>query len=103
MCAIRGPYRPDFVAPRVLHPAPLCLQPLDSPHKLEMTIFTKGKDDVWPYGIEWLNDAYPIPYWARKQIEARQAAEKAAAQAAAPGAAEEEALTGMGSSKGSQP
>lgn len=30
--------------------------------------------DIWPYGIEWLNDAYPVPYWARKQIEERAAA-----------------------------
>ncbi len=21
--------------------------------------------DEWPYGIEWLNDAYPTPYWVR--------------------------------------
>lgn len=53
---------------------------LESPPKLDMVLFTKGKDDRWPYGVEWLNDAYPIPYYVRKQQE-----EEAAALAAAGG------------------
>ncbi|KAG2490077.1 hypothetical protein HYH03_011542 [Edaphochlamys debaryana] len=32
-----------------------------SPPKLEMTIFTEGANAKWPYGIEWLEDAYPKP------------------------------------------
>ena len=38
-----------------------------------------GGKDRWPYNIEWLNDAYPVPYWARKQQE-----QDAKAAAAAP-------------------
>jgi len=33
-----------------------------------MARFTGGKRDApWPYGIEWLGDAYPVPHWVREQ------------------------------------
>eukprot|EP00197_Chlamydomonas_leiostraca_P008695 CAMPEP_0202859898 /NCGR_PEP_ID=MMETSP1391-20130828/1827_1 /ASSEMBLY_ACC=CAM_ASM_000867 /TAXON_ID=1034604 /ORGANISM="Chlamydomonas leiostraca, Strain SAG 11-49" /LENGTH=1006 /DNA_ID=CAMNT_0049538999 /DNA_START=339 /DNA_END=3359 /DNA_ORIENTATION=- len=62
-------------APAGSYPAPA----LDT-----MSVFTSKErgTDIWPYGIEWLNDAYPVPYWARKQIEAREK-EKGEAQKAA--------------------
>ncbi|PNW70940.1 hypothetical protein CHLRE_17g739752v5 [Chlamydomonas reinhardtii] len=50
--------------------------------KLDMTIFTEGANSRWPYGIEWLDDAYPKPYWVQQQE-----AEAAAAQAKQPAAA----------------
>ncbi len=48
-----------------------------------MVIFTDEADgrNEWPYGIEWLNDAYPVPYWVRKAQE-----DKAKQQAATAGA-----------------
>lgn len=49
---------------------------LETPPKLDMVLFTQGKDDRWPYGIEWLNDAYPIPYFVKQQMEADEAAKK---------------------------
>ncbi|KXZ41040.1 hypothetical protein GPECTOR_915g175 [Gonium pectorale] len=33
---------------------------------------TQHEDFRWPYGVEWLNDAYPVPYWVRKQEEDEQ-------------------------------
>lgn len=31
-----------------------------------MSRFTGGKRDApWPYGIEWLPDAYPKPHWVK--------------------------------------
>jgi hypothetical protein len=33
-----------------------------------MARFTDGKRGApWPYGVEWLGDAYPVPYFARQQ------------------------------------
>jgi hypothetical protein len=43
--------------------------PLAQRKELPMRIFTQGKDDVWPYGMEWLDDAYPTPYWVKQQQE----------------------------------
>ncbi|GLI60691.1 hypothetical protein VaNZ11_002895 [Volvox africanus] len=52
--------------------------------RLDMTIYTDGDNSKWPYGIEWLNDAYPVPYWVRKaDEEERQRAEGAREPAAA--------------------
>jgi len=50
------------------HPAQP-LTPEQMPKLDEMIIFTdkaKGRD-VWPFGIPWLNDAYPIPYWVKQE------------------------------------
>ena len=44
-----------------------------------MRIYTAGRDDAWPYGIEWLDDTYPTPYWVRKAREEKEAAAAAAA------------------------
>ncbi len=34
--------------------------------------------DVWPFGIPWLNDAYPVPYMVKQQQQqAAKAAEPA--------------------------
>lgn len=52
-------------------------QPLENPPKLDsLAPFSDPRigTDKWPYGIEWLNDAYPIPYWVRQQQE-KEAAE----------------------------
>jgi hypothetical protein len=38
----------------------------------DMIIWTKGREDPWPYGVEWFRDAYPMPYWARKKMEEQQ-------------------------------
>eukprot|EP00798_Chlamydomonas_sp_ICE-L_P010874 gene10874-16996_t len=52
--------------------------PADRMPKLEMTIFTKGDGtDRWPYGMDWLDDAYPKPYWVQKQEEEDKAAKEA--------------------------
>ncbi|GLC38755.1 hypothetical protein PLESTM_000772200 [Pleodorina starrii] len=50
--------------------------------RLDMTIYTAGENSKWPYGIEWLNDAYPVPYWVRKAEEEEKEKEKARAAAA---------------------
>jgi hypothetical protein len=35
-----------------------------------MAPLTGGRRDAeWPYGVEWLGDAYPLPYWVRKARE----------------------------------
>jgi hypothetical protein len=37
-----------------------------------MATFTGGKRDApWPYGVEWLGDAYPMPHWAREQLKGK--------------------------------
>jgi len=55
------------------HP-PRSLAPDEVP-ELGMTLFTRGRTDYWPDDlIPWLNDAYPIPYWVRKQREEAQQA-----------------------------
>ncbi|KAL6752417.1 hypothetical protein V8C86DRAFT_2755828 [Haematococcus lacustris] len=44
-----------------------------------MVIFTNSAKgtDKWPFGIEWLKDAYPTPYWVQQQREKeREAADK---------------------------
>ncbi|KAG2425539.1 hypothetical protein HXX76_013583 [Chlamydomonas incerta] len=50
--------------------------------RLEMTIFTDGPNSRWPYGIEWLDDAYPKPYWVKQQ-EAEAAGARESKEAAA--------------------
>jgi hypothetical protein len=35
----------------------------------------------WPYGMVWLDDAYPTPYWVKKQRE--EEAKAATSEAAA--------------------
>lgn len=42
--------------------------------QLGMTFGTQGRHSSWPYGIEWLNDTYPIPYWVRQQMQEAAAA-----------------------------
>jgi ATP-dependent metalloprotease FtsH len=44
------------------------------PQQLDVLPFTKGRTDVWPFGIEWLDDAVARPYWVRY----REAAERIA-------------------------
>ncbi|EFJ47993.1 hypothetical protein VOLCADRAFT_104954 [Volvox carteri f. nagariensis] len=60
--------------------------------KLSMTIYTDGENNKWPYGIEWLNDAYPVPYWVRKaeaeEKEGRQREEGSRREIAAAGASD---------------
>jgi len=62
--------------------------PLPQRLTLDMQLFTAGgRESKWPHGIEWLNDAYPIPYWVRRQQEADAAAAAAAGGGAAPSTA----------------
>jgi len=42
----------------------------------EMIVWTKGREEPWPYGVEWFRDAYPMPYWARKKMEQQQQQEQ---------------------------
>ena len=43
--------------------------PLGRP-ELDMVIFTESRTEQrWPYGVEWLNDAYPVPYWVKQKQE----------------------------------
>jgi hypothetical protein len=51
-----------------------------------LSVFTGGRRDAaWPYGIEWLGDAYPKPHWVKVQEEERRAQAAAAAAAAGSG------------------
>lgn len=59
------------------------------PPSLEtMQIFTSKEKgtDIWPYGIDWLDDACPMPYFAQKQIEARAREQEQGRQEALPSA-----------------
>ncbi|MEW5314131.1 MAG: hypothetical protein WDW38_005651 [Sanguina aurantia] len=54
-----------------LHPA----KKVTSPLKLDEMVFnSEGRQSRWPYGVAWLDDSFPIPYWVRKQQEADAAA-----------------------------
>ncbi|GBF96536.1 hypothetical protein Rsub_09119 [Raphidocelis subcapitata] len=45
-----------------------------------MLPLTGGRRDAeWPYGVEWLGDAYPLPHWVRRRAEAAAAAAAGAA------------------------
>ena len=48
--------------------------PVDRPYVHPMPIFTEGEGKQWPFGAEWLPDAYPTPYWVRKERREREAA-----------------------------
>lgn len=35
------------------------------------TTFTKGREEQWPYGMDWLNDVIDTPYWIQQQQQGK--------------------------------
>eukprot|EP00882_Tetradesmus_deserticola_P004282 GHRQ01004522.1.p1 GENE.GHRQ01004522.1~~GHRQ01004522.1.p1 ORF type:complete len:494 (+),score=216.16 GHRQ01004522.1:255-1736(+) len=70
----------DAHPPQQLQPGDGGPGPLDSMH-----VWTpEGREQAWPYGVEWLRDTYPKPHW----LAVREAAEAARQQQAAAGSSE---------------
>eukprot|EP00879_Flechtneria_rotunda_P007956 GHRR01008335.1.p1 GENE.GHRR01008335.1~~GHRR01008335.1.p1 ORF type:complete len:622 (+),score=188.08 GHRR01008335.1:1715-3580(+) len=41
-----------------------------------------GREEAWPYGVEWFRDTYPMPYWARVREQQEQQQQQQASSAA---------------------